>query len=405
MKGRRFAKAAAMSVFCLSAAAFTGVSAVDAALPDRFFADDPGNFCLSAYGELSLRPAEAVSPTADLTGSGTYTVCLPGGIPVKEVVVEQENRRYVIPSGEAFGIRLYSDGVMVVGLQELSAGGQTCCPAYQAGLRPGDIITAVNGQKVTENSQVNRAVSASGGQTVTLSFTRSRRTYTASLTPVSTETGYKAGMWVRDSVAGIGTLTYFDTDSGTFAGLGHGIADADSGERYPIGAGSAVHAAVPSVVKGECGKPGELKGYFEETDVGRLTANTETGVYGFTEGAVTDGSPLPVAFRQEVKKGPVTLLCEVNGEGVAAYGAEIEEVRYNPSRKTRNLVVRITDPRLLMQTGGIVQGMSGSPIIQDGKLVGAVTHVFVDDPSRGYGIFAENMLETARNIEQLKQAS
>lgn len=383
----------AVAALFLSGFALTGVAVTAAELPDRFYADHPEGFDLPAVSGVTLRASRSVTETADLTGDRTYTVCLFGVVPVQEVTVRTEEHRMVTPSGEAFGIRLYSDGVMVVGLAEVIGSDGPVSPAYDAGLRPGDVITAVDGKTVTENSQVTQAVTGSGGKILRLTFTRNHRTYTAQLSPVQTETGYKAGMWVRDSVAGIGTLTYFHGDTGTFAGLGHGIADADSGELYPIASGSAVEADITSVVKGESGTPGELKGYFEKTVIGDLFANTETGVYGAAKAAPDGTKAVPVAFRQEVQKGKITILCEVNDGGVASYEAEIEDIRYNQSQKTRNMVIHITDSRLLTQTGGIVQGMSGSPILQEGMLVGAITHVFVDDPTRGYAVFAENMLE------------
>lgn len=401
---RQTVRTGAAAVLLLSGFALTAVAVTAARLPGDFYTDSPDGFTLPAVTGVSLKRESAALETADLTGERTYTVCLFGAVPVEQVTVRKEERLTVVPSGETFGIRLYSDGVMVVGLAQVDGPDGPVSPAYEAGLRAGDIITAVDGVPVRENSEVNRAVTQSEGQGLKLTFTRDGRTYTAELCPVRTQTGYKAGMWVRDSVAGIGTLTYFDRERSTFAGLGHGVTDADSGGLYPIASGGAVEAHITSVVKGECGRPGELKGYFEDAVVGDLFANTETGVFGLladtvgTVGTVdtvgTGGEALPVAFRQEVQKGRVTILCEVNERGVEAYEAEIEEIRYTPSRKTRNMVLHITDPRLLEQTGGIVQGMSGSPILQNGRIVGAVTHVFVDDPTRGYAVFAENMLDT-----------
>ena len=392
----------------LSASSFTlaSVSAAATAVPDEFFAANGQAFALAdtSNTKLTARGADGYVQTSDAPDSvRRYDVCVFGIVPVKTVTVKYGQRRSVALSGESFGIRLYSDGVMVVGFSEIEgANGDRRSPAYDAGLRTGDVIKSVDGIAVSENSQVTDIVEKSGGRALTVRFARAGREFTASVTPIKSQSGYKAGIWVRDSVAGIGTLTYLDYDSMTFAGLGHGITDADTGEIYPIAGGSAVKAEITDAAKGERGAPGELIGYFTDEYIGELIANTETGVYGTIESAPSEApATVEIAYKQEVEEGEAYILTSV-GDGVKRYSVMIEKISYN-SAKTKNMVIRVTDDELIAKTGGIVQGMSGSPIVQNGKLVGAVTHVFVNDPTRGYAIFAENMTENGENL--LKKAA
>ena len=209
---------------------------------------------------------------------------------------------------------------------------------------------------------------------------------------------YRCGIWVRDSSAGIGTVTFYDPSTGVFGGLGHAVCDVDTGGVMPLAEGQVVPVSIHGVQKGEAGTPGELQGSFLTTlSCGELRKNTETGVYGVLNRNPAAGrEAIPICLRQEVKEGPVQILTTISGTEPALYDAVIEKVSLGDHTPTKNLILRITDPELLSKTGGIVQGMSGSPILQDGKLAGAVTHVFVNDPTRGYGIFAENMLDAAR---------
>lgn len=383
----------------LSAVTFTFVAVAERELPDRFsFSREDGfSFCTPF---LMARPHETAKAVSTGETTADYDVSLFGVIPVKTVAGQAAARQNVTVSGQCFGIRLYSDGAMVVGLTELETQDGACSPSFEAGLRQGDIITAVDGSRITENGQIVSLLAAAGGNAVSVDFTRNGKTYHTTLSPVQVNGTWKAGMWVRDSVAGIGTLTYFDGRNNVFAGLGHGITDAESGGVYPLFSGSAVLATVTGVKKGEVGLPGELKGYFTDTAVGDLFANTEQGVFGSKNASFSPaGETLPVAFRQETAKGKATLYCDV-GDGVKGYAVEVERIRLNERAPTRNMVVRVTDERLLARTGGIVQGMSGSPLVQNGRLIGAVTHVFVNDPTRGYAIFAENMLDAAESLLQ-----
>ncbi len=321
-----------------------------------------------------------------------------GAISVKDILVQVVPREYVLPGGSPFGIKMFTDGVMVVGMTDVVNGGETCNPAKEAGLRLGDVITRINGKRMSTNEDVAAMVEKSGGSPLTVQVLREGcESFEASVNPVRSDDagGYRAGMWVRDSSAGIGTMTFIDPENGCFAGLGHGVCDIDTVNLMPLSSGEAVDVVITGVTRGSSGSPGELRGAFSETrPMGILLKNDPTGVYGQLNPASMDwgnASPVPVAMRQEVKPGKAHIRTTVDGSQPEEYEISIERVNFSEGNPTRNMVIRVTDSRLIAKTGGIVQGMSGSPILQNGKLVGAVTHVFVNDPTRGYGIFAENM--------------
>ena len=299
----------------------------------------------------------------------------------------------LVPVGQPIGVKLFSDGVLVIGLSDSESAAKQC------GLKEGDIITALDGKSLDTIEQLQACLNANGASETELTVKRGSRTLTLEASPQQDASGaYRLGAWVRDSMAGIGTMTFYDPKSGVFGALGHGVTDVDMGQLLPLDHGSIMDASVKAVKKGERAAPGELKGDFDLTrDCGTLYANTESGIFGtFTaqDAEKRSGKAYPIAKRDEVKAGPATILATVNGNETKEYAVEIEKV-YAASGATRNLLLHVTDEALLAQTGGVVQGMSGSPILQEGKLIGAVTHVLLDDPSRGYGIFIENMLGAA----------
>ena len=299
--------------------------------------------------------------------------------------------RMLIPVGHTVGIKMYARGVLVVDLPE----GAT--PARQCGLKKGDVILQCSGTAVTSTEQFQAMLQDSRGAAVELEVRRSGDHRTMSVTPEETaDGGYAIGAWIRDSMAGIGTVTYYDPETGNFGALGHGINDVDTRQLMPFASGEILPSSVKAVKRGESGAAGQLKGDFDLTStVGTLYANTECGVFGRADGALPEmGEALPVASAEEIRAGPAVIRCNVEGDRVADYAVEIVRLFDDPD-DPRDLLLKVTDPQLLALTGGIVQGMSGSPIIQDGKLVGAVTHVLVNDPTRGYGIFIENMLDAA----------
>ncbi len=310
---------------------------------------------------------------------------------------------YVIPGGNTIGIKLYTDGVLVVDTTEFeSISGEIVNPAEKSGIRPGDIIFAVNGEKVSESNEIADLVSASDEKQISLSLSRNGNLFDVNIVPCKEKESKesKLGIWIRDSAAGIGTLTFVRTDNKKFAALGHGITDRDLREKYSVKTGSIEIANVMSVKKSEQGVPGELEATFggNGKDIGVLERNLDCGIFGSIN-SLPEGEKMKVATRWQIKEGPAVIRCSLDRKKVEEFDIVIDKIMLGGNFSTKSMVIKVTDQELIKRTGGIVQGMSGSPIIQDGKLVGAVTHVFVNDPTKGYGIFIENMLSETEKIK------
>ena len=304
----------------------------------------------------------------------------------------------LVPMGDAVGIQMTVGGVLVAGLSEVETESGVVSPAGQAGVHAGDVIVAADGGEIDSAAALMEAVAAAKGSPLELSLLRNGKSLCVTVTPAKdTDGGFRLGLWLRDGVSGIGTVTYVDPDTGAFGALGHGVNDAKSGTLLPVEEGSVYRAQIVDITRGEAGSPGELSGSFYAGDVlGRIEGNTESGIFGTIKPELCEKSKaLPVAKPSEVVSGPATILTCVSGQ-VREYEVEIARTGL-AGGAGRDLMVHVTDPELLKLTGGIVQGMSGSPIIQNGKLVGAVTHVLVSDATRGYGIFVEHMLDAAKN--------
>lgn len=368
---------------------------------------------LTLQGAVSVgaqRTAEGRSVSAATLAAGSsYTASLKlfGLFPVKDVAVKVVDATSVVPCGTPFGIKMFTDGVLVVGMSAVDTPTGSYNPAKSSGIKVGDVIVSINGETVSSTEQVAQRVEESGGKSLTFKIRRDNILFDVQFVPAKSvnENRWKAGLWVRDSSAGIGTLTFYSPSSQVFAGLGHPVCDVDTGETLPLSSGEIVPAKIYSVNRGVSGTPGELRGGFEKGTLGNLTVNGETGIYGTLSNLPTLSDPVPVAMKQQVKSGSAQVLTTIDGTTPKLYDIRIDQVRYNDSSPTRNMVIVITDQELLDKTGGIVQGMSGSPILQDGKLIGAVTHVFVNDPTKGFAIFAENMLKTAETVAQQNRAA
>ena len=352
---------------------------------------------------VSLHPVKSPAPTrrmAGYDGQVKYSARLLGMLPVKEVAVVSGDQRYVAVSGKPFGIKMFCDGVMVVGFSDILTGTGYKNPAKLAGLKAGDIIVSMNGKITRTNEDVEKIIEKTGEKPIKLTFIRGEKENIATLIPVedANSGSWRTGMWVRDSGAGIGTMTFYDLNAGYFSGLGHGIKDVDTHQELRLLSGEIVPVKITGIVKSKNGSAGQLKGSFMTTVAsGRILHNGTTGVYG--KAYITEKDNLmPVATPSEIKPGKATILTTINGTQPRQYSIEIEKVNLTTGDRNKNMVIRITDSRLLSLTGGIVAGFSGSPIIQDGKLVGAVTHVFVNQVDKGYGIFATNMLATMDSI-------
>ncbi len=337
-----------------------------------------------------------------LTVAAALLLCLPLTVMAAETgdtMSRPQGFRYeglaLCPGGCAFGVKFSTKGVLVVGLSAVKAENKEVNPAEEAGIKVKDIILTVNDREVTSVKEIAEAVQGSEGKPLTLTVERGGKVKTLTLTPVETKEGYKAGMWLRDSTAGIGTVTYVDPETGEFGGLGHGICDVDTGALMPLDRGSVMKVEIGGVVKGLSGKPGEIKGYFKHDRCGSVMSNTVCGVFGvFSETPEGVSEAMPVGSRHDVKEGEAELICTLGDDGPRRYKIEISKIDRDGT-DNKNFVITVTDKALKERTGGIVQGMSGSPILQNGKLIGAVTHVLVNDPAKGYGIFLENMLDAA----------
>lgn len=308
------------------------------------------------------------------------------------------SQRKLIPVGKTVGLKLFAHGVMVVGLDEVNTQQGSRSPAKESGLKTGDIITAINTIPVNTIEEVESILAEKGDSPLTMQVLRSGRStsVTTQAAPCLSDGSYKLGAWIRDSMAGIGTVSWYDPESGRFCALGHGINDIDTSLLMPLKDGGIMSSSVTGVLKGSSGSPGQLHGTFDLSgDIGTLTENTSCGVFGTMTKGSFSGEAVPLASRQEVRTGAAVILSNISGEDIQEYSVEIMRIYPETAADTRNLMVQVTDKRLLEATGGIVQGMSGSPILQNGKLVGSVTHVLVNDPTRGYGILIENMLDAA----------
>lgn len=296
----------------------------------------------------------------------------------------------LVPCGNTIGIKIESDGVCVVGTSELSGPGDD-----SSKLIKGDIITKVGECEVKSTEELKSALESECGEKVIFEVIRDGKCVSVEVTPtVNPIDGSRLiGAWVRDSAAGIGTMTWYNPETGRYGALGHGITDIDTGSRYGIGQGEIVQVSVTGASKGEVGTPGLITGDFLDYE-GTIDKNTEVGIGGYVENSwmLPGFEPIETAAPDEVREGNAEILCCIDGTGVERFSAEIEKTMSGRISGTKNLVLHITDDRIIEKTGGIVQGMSGSPIIQNGRLVGAVTHVFINDPTRGYGTFIKNML-------------
>lgn len=374
------------------------IAGLAAALPDTFYtADAPTALRVASMPYLTAQKKQGsvAADSASPDTSANVTLALFGVLPVKTVRAVSTPRRTVQVCGTPFGVKLFSDGALVVAFSDRYTALGSENPAKAAGLRLGDLIVSAGGREVRSNDDLTAAIQVADGRPLPVVYRRGGAQYTAELVPVKDEQGdYKAGVWVRDSGAGIGTMSFIDPAHGTFAGLGHSISDADTGADLTLLSGEIVPVTITGCIRGAAGSPGELRGEFSAASAGTVLANDTAGVYGQYSGSQT-GHSMPVANLQEVIPGDAELWTTVQGTTAQPYKVKIERVTMTGSDPNRNLLIRVTDARLLEATGGIVQGMSGSPIVQNGQLAAVLTHVLVNDPTSGYAIFAATMLEKA----------
>lgn len=344
-------------------------------------------------------PLISYDDTVEVSQNGSYQIRCKwlGVLPLKTIKVHTVEKQEVLVSGSPVGIYMETKGVLVIDSGEITdREGIRRTPAEHI-IQSGDYICEIDGKVLTGKRQLMQLVRENQGEPMELQVIRHQETIKLEMTPVETEDGsYKLGIWVRDNIQGIGTLTYVEPN-GTFGALGHGISDADTGERLEISDGDLYRADILSIRKGTAGTPGELRGvinYREENRIGTICGNSQYGIRGQMEpGKYAESmKKIPTGLKQEIQTGKAEIRCDI-GDGIREYQCEILEIDSNARDTNKCFVLRITDDDLLSRTGGIVQGMSGSPVLQNGKLIGAITHVFVNDPTKGYGIFIENMME------------
>src|SRR5690625_5182249 len=347
------------------------------AIDDEFYAKEPGK------GEIAYEVA---------------------GFPVKKVNVSLLDDLKVIPGGQSIGVQLHTLGVLVVGHHLVNKQEETLSPGEDAEVKVGDIILKINGNNIKEMEDVKPYVEKAGEKNEALKLTikRGKETINTELQPVkdSKEKEYQIGLYIRDSAAGIGTMSFYEPKSKKYGALGHVISDMDTKKPIEIHDGTIVRSSVTSIAKGDHGSPGEKQAKFsvKENKIGTITKNSPFGIFGELDQDITNNKydePMYIALSHEVKEGPAKILTAVDGEKVEEFDAEVVSSLPQKFPGTKGMVIKITDPKLLQKTGGIVQGMSGSPIIQNGKIIGAVTHVFVNDPTSGYGVHIEWMLQEA----------
>ena len=388
-------------------------------LPDRvviYENEEVGLKCSFPFSLYENQNSLVLSASADIAndsemfkhlGEGENEI-IRGNVPVSFLGMEIKNievyilpQKNVTPGGMCIGVSLFTNGVIVAGNSDISCqDGKKVNPAMQAGLFDGDIITKVNGQQLLNARQLGQLVEESKDKPIKLSVLRNNKSVEVNITPAYdvNEKKYRLGLWLRDSTAGIGTITYADNENKKYAALGHAITDPDTGTILPVGTGEIVECTINDIVKGKKGIPGELKGSFRLNSpaYGSISANTEFGLYGDTYSDIINElypQGVQVASRNSVKEGKATILTTVDGQGIQEYEINIIKANKQDVRASKSMIIEVTDQRLLEKTGGIVQGMSGSPILQNGKLIGAVTHVLISDPQKGYALYIDWMQE------------
>ncbi len=361
----------------------------------------------SAMG-LGIKEEEAVTTNIEKTSDATTKTLklnLFENIFVKDINVSVLPKTTVIPVGNIAGVKLYTDGVLVVGMSEIEGvDAKRYKPYENTGIEEGDSIISINQNTISSTDELIETVNRSEGKEIKLKYIHEEETKECSITPVKTgDNEYKLGLWVRDSAAGVGTVTYYEPSTKTFGALGHGITDIDTEELIHIASGEFVTTKILNIIKGENGVPGKIQGTVEnQKDIGTISKNTKYGIYGTVKNLsalnIDTSREMEVALRKEIKTGKATILCSLDNQKVEEYEIEIEKIDTQNSYNNKSMKIKVTDERLLEKTGGIIQGMSGSPIIQNGKFVGAVTHVLVNNPQEGYAVFGDMMIKQSKEV-------
>ena len=382
-------------------------------IPDKITIFEGENISLKTIFGMTVNSEDEVlevsansgEKTIHKIGNETLSVSLFDKLFLKSVDVSVLPKTTVIPVGNIAGVKLYTNGVLVVGMSEIQGeDSKTYKPYENTGIEEGDTIVKVNENLVNSTDDLIEKVNMSKGEKVEIEYIHDEETKECSITPVKTsEEEYKLGLWVRDSAAGVGTVTFYEPSTQSFGALGHGITDVDTGDLLNIASGEFVTAKVLNIKKGEDGNPGKIQGTVEEQEtIGEITKNTEFGIYGkiqvLSSLNIDTSKEMEVAMREEIETGKATILCSLDNQTVKEYEIEITKIYRDNNYNNKSMEIKVTDDELIEKTGGIIQGMSGSPIIQNGKFVGAVTHVLVNSSTEGYAIFGDLMLKQSKEV-------
>lgn len=362
---------------------------------------------LMEKNESMMVSANAKNQKINEVGVKKLTLNLFDKIPLKAINVSVLPKTKVIPVGNIAGVKLYTSGVLVVGMSEIEGKDNKIYKPYEnTGIKEGDTITKINNKYISSTDDLIDNVNKSNGDTIEVTYIQNEQKKECSITPVKTnENEYKIGLWVRDSAAGVGTVTFYEPSTKTFGALGHGIADIDTGELLNIASGEFVTTRILNITKGEKGNPGKIQGTIEnQQTIGEISKNSGFGIYGKVDNIssleIDASKEMEVALRDEIKLGKAKILCSLDNKNVQEYEIEIKKIYKENNYNNKSMEIEITDESLINKTGGIIQGMSGSPIIQNGKFIGAVTHVLVNNPKEGYAVFGDLMLKQSKEVSK-----
>ena len=352
-----------------------------------------------------LTSTESIEENTQELGTTNLEVKLFNTFNVKDIDVSIIKRTKVIPVGQVAGLKLYTTGVLVVGMSEIKGiDNKKYKPYENTGIQEGDTIVEIENDEITGTKELIQKVNSSKGKELNLKYVRDGEILECAISPVKTGASeFKLGLWVRDSAAGIGTMTYYEPETKNFAALGHGITDVDTGKLINISNGQFITTKVLSIIKGEDGAPGKIQGSIsEQSNIGTIKKNSIFGIYGVAEDLqkikIDPNKKMNVATRNEIELGEATILCSLDDEKTKEYKIQIEKIYLNNNYDNKSMLIKVTDKELIEKTGGIIQGMSGSPVIQNGKFIGAITNVLVNDPTKGYVVFGDLMIKEMRSV-------
>lgn len=383
-------------------------------IPNKLVIFEGESINMKTLAGLSIKNKENTIETAstngnkisETVGKQTLEVSFLDALKVKDIDVNVLPKTTVIPVGNIAGVKLYTSGVLVVGMSEIEGNDSKKYKPYEnTGIKEGDTIIKIDDKEICTTEDLIKTVNMSNGEDIKVKFIHQEETKECSMTPVRTNNSeYKLGLWVRDSAAGVGTVTFYEPSTKTFGALGHGITDIDTNELINISSGEFITTRILNITKGESGEPGKIQGTVEnQKNIGTISKNSKFGIYGKVDNLaslnIDKSKEVEVALRDEIKTGKATILCSLDNGQPKEYEIEIQKIYKENNYDNKSMQIKVTDQRLIDKTGGIIQGMSGAPILQNGKFVGAVTHVLVNNPLEGYAVFGDIMLKQSKNVE------